>query len=727
MKTPTMTKLLKSVIGLSILLVSCFAAHAQSSDYLKAFTKGDYKPTKPAEVYHMNDGERYTTLSDNGKCIIAFNYESGIANDTILNLETIPDCHLKTIAGYEFSADEQKILVHTDITKIYRRSFTTTYYVYNVKRNRMEPLTSTTGDQQMAQFSPNGRIVAFARNQNLFLKKLDYNTEIAITSDGEPNKIINGTADWVYEEEFATTRYFEWSPDSKLVAYVRFDETAVKDFSFQRFGEDYPTLYTYKYPRAGKENSKTTLQVYDIQNRTTKTMDLGTDSTAYLAQLRWSNDENALTVLKLNRNQTELDLLSVNPRSGIATRLYSETSKTYCDYENLKQLTFNKDNSFICMSERDGYRHLYLFNANGTLARQLTKGDWDVTDFYGYDEKAKTAYFQAAKESPMDRHIYKSDSKGKITCFDTRSGTHDASFAKGFKFAIAQFNNTTTPNCYTLINNKGETLRTIEDNKKLADKVAALQLPTKEFFQFKTSENVTLNGWLVKPRDMIEGKEYPLVMVQYGGPNSQEVLNRWKPDWEYYLAQEDYIVACVDGRGTGARGHDFRTCTYWHLGVLETKDQLEAAKYLGNHNYIDASRIAIWGWSYGGFMTLNCLTYGNGIFKAGIAVAPVTDWQLYNTAYTERFMSRPQENYQGYEQATLLDKADQLQGNLLLVHGTADDNVHLQQTLLYTEKLVEAGKQFEMQLYTNKNHSILGDKTRLHLYTRFNEFLKKNL
>lgn len=722
-----MNKVPQTVMIISAFLVSCFSVSAQSTEYLQAFTQGDYKPLKPAEVYHMNDGEHYTTLSDDKKCIIAFDYASGKATDTIVNLEKTPDCTLKAIEGYEFSKNEQKILIHTAISKIYRRSFTTTYYVYTVKRNRMEPLTSTVNDQQAAQFSPDGRIVAFARNHNLFLKKLDYNTEIALTEDGEPNKILNGTADWVYEEEFGTIRYFEWSPDSKLVAFVRFDETAVKEFSFQQFDEDYPTLYTYKYPRAGKENSKTTLHVYDIQNRTTKQMQLGDDAEAYLPHMRWSNDENALAVVKLNRNQTELNLLSVNPRSGVATRLFNETGKTYVDYENLKQLTFNNDNSFICMSERDGYRHLYLFNANGMLARQLTKGDWDVTDFYGYDEKAKTAYFQAAKESPMDRHVYKSDSKGKMTCLDERSGTHNASFAKGFTFAIAQFNNSTTPNCYTLITNTGKTVRVIEENKELAEKFSALNLPTKEFFQFTTSENVILNGWLVKPRNMIEGKEYPLVMIQYGGPNSQEVLNRWKLDWEYYLAQEDYIVACVDGRGTGARGRDFRTCTYWHLGELETKDQLEAANYLGKQNFIDASRIAIWGWSYGGFMTLNCLTYGNGTFKAGIAVAPVTDWQLYNTAYTERFMSRPQENYQGYEQANLLDKADQLQGNLLLVHGTADDNVHLQQTLLYTEKLVDAGKQFEMQLYTNKNHSILGDKTRLHLYKRFNEFLKKNL
>lgn len=712
---------------LSMIAMSCFTANAQSTDYLKAFTQGDYKPLKPAEVYHMNDGEHYTTLSSDGKRIIAFEYGSGKATDTILNLDKVPDCKLKAIVGYEFSSNEQKILVHTEVTKIYRRSFTTTYYVYNVKRNRIEPLTTTTNDQQMAQFSPDGRIVAFARHQNLFLKKLDFNTEIAITEDGEKNKIINGTPDWVYEEEFGATRYFEWSPDSKLLAYVRFDETAVKEFSFQQFNDDYPTLYTYKYPRPGKAYSLTTLQVYDVQNRTTKKMQLGNDTDTYLTQIRWSNDENGLTIVKLNRNQTTLNLLQVNPRSGVATRLLSETSKTYVDYENLKTLTFNKDNSFVCMSERDGYRHLYLFNANGTLARQLTKGNWDVTDFYGYDELTKTAYFQAAKESPLERHVYKVDSKGKIVCLDARAGTHQASFAKSFKVAIAQFNNTTTPNCYSVITNAGKNLRIIEDNKLLADKVAALHLPTKEFFQFKTSENITLNGWLVKPKNMEAGKEYPLVMVQYSGPNSQEVLNKWNLDWEYYLAQEGYVVACVDGRGTGARGRDFRNCTYWHLGVLETKDQVEAAHYLGKQNYIDANRIAIWGWSYGGFMTLNCLTYGNGTFKAGIAVAPVTDWNLYNTAYTERFMSRPQENYQGYEQVNLLDKANQLQGNLLLVHGTADDNVHAQQTLLYTEKLVEAGKQFEMQLYTNKNHSILGAQTRLHLYTRFNEFLKKNL
>lgn len=709
-----------------IFLVTSITLNAQPDSLLEAITKGEFKAQQINQITHLKDGVHYTQLSQDGTLIIRFNYATEMPVDTLFNILTIPDCPIKSISGYSFDNAEQKILVHTDKKPIYRRSFTTTYYVYTIKRNRIVPLSTEGDEQQNAKFSPNGRIIAFARNNNLFLKKLDFNTEIAITKDGEKNKIINGTADWVYEEEFAETCYFDWNPESNLLAYVRFDENPVNNFSFQWFTENQPSLQTYKYPSPGTPNSQVTLHVYDVENRTTKQMQLDYND-CYLPRLQWSNSTNELSVVRLNRNQTTLDLFSVNARSGVATSMIHESEKTYVDYENFNHLQFNSDNSFVCLSERSGYRHLYLFDAKGRLIKQLTSGNWDVTKFYGYDEKNKTVYFQAAKESPLERHVYKIDSKNKLTCFDNRAGTHTADFGQEYKYYIHQFNNTTTPNIYTIFNIGGKRIRTLETNAALKADIEKRSLPSKKFFKFTTSEGIVLNGWIIEPIDHNSSVKRPLVMIQYSGPDSQEVLNKWKYDWEYDLAQQGYVVACVDGRGTGARGRQFRTCTYWNLGELETKDQVEAAKYLGTQNNIDKERIAIWGWSYGGFMTLNCLTYGNGIFKAGIAVAPVTNWMLYNTAYTERFMSRPQENYKGYAQSNLLDKAAQLQGNLLIVHGTADDNVHAQQTLLYTEKLVEAGKQFEMQLYTNKNHSILGDKTRLHLYTRFNEFLKKNL
>ncbi len=715
-----------SLIAISLICSISIIADNSAQNYLEDFTSKSLYAKTPAAFHHLNDGEHYSVLDDDKKNIIAFSYKTGQATDTIFSIDKIENCPFKSIDGYKFSDNEEKLLINTESTPIYRRSINTTFFVYNIKRSSLEPLSAKPGKQNIAAFSPNGRLVAFVRDNNLFIKNLDFGTEKPITDDGKFNNIINGAADWVYEEEFGTVQYFAWSPDNKHIAYVKFNESDVKEFSFQFFNDSYPELFSYKYPKAGETNSYVSVHTYNIDNRTTKKLDVGEGNDIYFPIIRWSNNPESLFLVRMNRNQTELDALSVNPLSGIATKLISEKERVYIDYQNFIDLHFCKDNSFITMSERDGYRHLYKFNQNGILQEQLTSGNWDVTAFYGYDEKSKNIFFQAAKEDPTQRHVYRRDRKGNITNLDARPGTHTANFSANFKLNIAQFNNITTPNQYVLKDSKNKVLRTIIDNAELKTKVDAYNLPTKEFIKIKTSEGIELNAWIVKPSNMDPNKEYPLVMTQYSGPNSQEVLNRWKPDWEYYLAQTGYIVACVDGRGTGARGREFRTCTYWNLGKYETQDQIEAAKYLGSLEYIDENRMAIWGWSYGGFMSLNCLTFGD-VFKAGIAIAPVTDWTLYNTAYTERFMSRPQDNFKGYEDFNLISHADKLKGNLLLVHGTADDNVHVQQAMLYAEELVKAGIQFEMQYYTNKNHSILGNRTRLHLYTRFNNFLKNNL
>lgn len=716
-----------SFIG-ALLCFMTVCADNRSDEYLKEFTSGGFRPQVMAELYSMNDGERYTMLSEDGTKIISYNYDTGAELETIFDVTKAKNCNLKEIAGYEFDPTEKRILIHTEKTPIYRRSFTTTYYVYTISSRELEPLSKSDEPQQMAQFSPNGRMVAFARNNNLFIKKLDFGTEMAVTTDGVKNSIINGTPDWVYEEEFGLNRCFEWSVDSKMLAWIRFDESAVKQFSFDLYDTPYDDSYTYKYPKAGETNSTVSLHVYDIENRTTRALDCGTGNNIYFPILHWTSDANALAVVRLNRRQTVLDLLSVNPRSGVAVKLLSESDNIYIDYRNYKCLQFNDDNSFVAMSECDGFRHVYLYNANGSVRKQLTSGKWDVTDFYGYDGKTQTLYVQAAIKHPSQRHVCKVDKKGKLTIIDETEGTHSvASISKEMKYIVERFNNTVTADRFSLYNGKGKQLRTIIDNKALQEKIYSYNLPEKEFFSFTTSENVLLHGWLLKPVDFDENREYPLVMVQYSGPDSQEALNRFKLDWEYYLSQNDYVVACVDGRGTGAKGREFRTCTYLRLGELETRDQIETAKYLGAKQFIDSERIAIWGWSFGGFMALNCLTYGDGIFKVGISVAPVTDWRLYNTAYTERYMATPAENDLGYGISELISKVGQMKGKLLLCHGTADDNVHFQQAMMYTTALVEAGIQFEMQIYPNKNHSILGAKTRHHLYTRFNDFLKNNL
>jgi len=670
--------------------------------------------------------------------VVKYNYKTGAVVDTIFSISRLKKSPITSISGYEFSPNEAKLLVYTNMKYRYRRTFTADYYVYDIKRNELTPL-SENGSQEVPLFSPDSRYIAFARENNLYMKKLDFNTEIAITKDGKFGSIINGTPDWVYEEEFEDTRYFEWSPDSKLLAFVKFDETKVPEYSFPLYidntkekGEltSYPSTYKYKYPKAGENNSVVSVCVYDDYYKSIKTVKLGDDNDQdfYIPRIKWTNSPDQLAIFKLNRNQNRLDMLMTNPKSLLTKLCLREEDKYYVDYENIDHIRFSSDNlSFIGVSEKDGYRHVYLYGINGVVKAQLTKGKWDVTDVYGFDEKKQVLYYQSAEVSPMQRDVYAIDTKGKKTRLTDGKGTHNASFNSTFTYFVDNASSAETPNIYTLRTNTGTAVKVLENNAAVAADFKSLNLPKKEFFEFTTSENVKLNGWMVKPLNFDPNKKYPVLQVQYSGPNSQQVLDSWKIDWEYYLATKDYVVVCVDGRGTGARGAEFRKCTYQQLTLLETIDQVETAKYLAKQSYIDKDRIGIWGWSYGGTMTLFSMTTGENVFKAGIAVAPVTDFRLYDTAYAERYMRRPQENFKGYDQSSALLRASKLQGNLLIIHGSADDNVHAQNTMLFIDKLVAADKQFEMQFYTDKNHSILGKQTRRHLYTRMSEFLFRSL
>lgn len=711
---------------IALMFATLTSSGEKSEEYLKAFTSRSLRPKRMNELKAMSDGEHYTMLADEGKKIVMYNFKTGKAEKTLLDVENTKGAKIKSITGYEFDSTENRILVSTERNYIYRRSFNTAYFIYNVSRNELESLSDKEESQQMAHFSPNGKFVAFASGNNMFIKKLMYDTEVQITKDGKLNEIINGTPDWVYEEEFGLTCCFVWSKDSKLLAWTRFDESDVKEFAFDKYDYPYDKSYKYKYPKAGETNSSVSVLVYDIENRTTKQMDCGEGNEIYFPIMKWTNNPDVFALVRMNRNQTELDLLAVNARSGVATVLVREKEEEYIDYENYNCLTFTEDNSFVALSERDGWKHIFMYNQNGRMLKQLTKGNWEVTDVYNYNVKTGECWFQATKEKSTERHIFKLDKKGNITCLDSKPGTHSAVVTD--KYIINDFCDNETPDIYTLYDSKGKKIRTIIDNNDLKNRIAAYQLPKKEFFTLKTAEGIELNAWIVKPKEMKAGKKYPLVMVQYSGPGSQEVKNRFALDWEMYLAMEGYVVACVDPRGTGARGRVFRNCSYKQLGIIETHDQIEAAKVLGQMEFIDPQRICIWGWSYGGFMALNCMINGGGdIFKAGIAIAPVTDWRLYDSSYTERFMQTPQSNDQGYEKSEIISKAGQLKGKLLLCHGTADDNVHIQHSMLFVENMIKAGVDFEMQIYPNKNHSILGNETRLHLYRRFNKFLKDNL
>ncbi|MCW3805414.1 S9 family peptidase [Plebeiibacterium marinum] len=683
----------------------------------------------------MADGIHYTTL-EKGTQINKYAYSSGKKVATLFDIANIKDCPIQHIQDYEINSTNTKILVYTNQEMVYRRTFKANFFVYDIKRKEIKPLSE--GDkQQAAEFSPDGEMVSFVKNNDVYIYKIKFDTETRVTKDGEFNKIINGVPDWVYEEEFEYNKATAWSPNSTELAYVRFDETNVKKFSFPVYkGSNpthneyalYPGEYNFKYPKAGEENAKVSVKVFHIKNRTTKTMKIE-EGDYYLPRIKWTQEPGKLGILKLNRLQNQFDLLIANTATAIAQSVFTHRNDYYLDVEILNDLTFSNDGKyFIYVSEMDGYNHIHLYTMAGMKVRQLTKGEWDVTDFYGYDENKKLLYYQAAKVSSTQREVYAVSIDGKKDYkLTSKTGMHSADFSTGFKYFINTFSNTSTPPQYTLHTQSGKYIRTLQDNASLKETVSQFRISPKEFFTFTTSQGVELNGWMVKPLDFDTNNKYPVLMTQYSGPNSQEVLDEWSVGWEQYLASQGYLVACIDPRGTGARGEEFRKCTYMKLGQIESNDQIEGARYLGSLNYTDASRIGIWGWSYGGFMSCSCLSKANGIFKVGIAVAPVTNWRYYDSVYTERFMRKPQENPKGYDENSPINMADNLTGRLFIIHGMADDNVHFQNTVEYIEQLIQANKQFDMFAYPNRNHGIYGGNTRMHLYQMMSDYLKKNL
>ncbi|WP_430811217.1 MULTISPECIES: S9 family peptidase [unclassified Carboxylicivirga] len=726
-----------SILFAGLMMSAAVCAQTQTVTIEDVTQKGTFYAHSVRGLRSMSDGIHYTTLEE-GKRIVKYQYSSGKQVSVVFDLEKEMkgEADIQYIQGYEFNDDETKILVYTNVESVYRHSFKADYYVYDITYNELKPL-SENGKQQVASFSPNGEMVAFVRDNDLYLVKLKFGTESAITSDGELNKVLNGVPDWVYEEEFGFNKAYDWSPDSKEIAFIRFDEERVKEFAFPVYQASYPTRdeysaypgqYKFKYPKAGEDNALVSVHVFNIKNRTTKTMDIGEETDIYIPRVRFTKTEGKLGIIRMNRHQNFLELLIANTGSGVSAPVFSDRNERYVGEDVLDNLQFLNDGKhFVYVGEMDGYNHIYLYTMAGRQVRQITKGKWDVTDYLGYNEKTRMFYYQAAAKSPMQREVYAIRSDGKkLTNFSTVEGTNRAVFSKGFKYFINYFSNTQTPTQVTLHDGKGRQIRVLENNEALNERIAQFEISPKEFFSFTTSEGIDLNGWMVKPLNFDASKQYPVLMVQYSGPNSQQVLDRWGMGWEQYLAAEGYMVACVDPRGTGARGEEFRKCTYMQLGKLESDDQIEAAKYLGSLDYVDASRIGIWGWSYGGFMSSLCLSKSD-VFKIGIAVAPVTNWRYYDTVYTERYMRKPQENPNGYDDNSPINLANDLSGRLFLIHGTADDNVHFQNVMEYVDRLVQAGKQFDMFAYPNRNHSIYGGNVRNHLYKMKADYLFRNL
>ena len=703
---------------------------------------GAYRAEGIYGIKPMNDGEHYTRISSDHKKIVKYSFKTGEEVATVFDVETARNHQLKTFDDYIMSPDETKILIQTQTKAIYRRSYTAVHYIFNVRNNTLEPL-SDGGPQQVPLFSPDGNQIAFVRDNNLFLVKLLFgNSESQVTKDGKFNHVLNGIPDWVYEEEFGFNRAFDFSADGTMLAYIRFDESKVPMYSFPWYKglkpsldeyTVYPGAYEYKYPMPGVDNSKVSVHTFDIKTKVTRQMDLPLDADGYIPRIQFTHDPNVLAIMTLNRHQSRFDLYFCNPRSTLCKLVVRDEAEQYIKEEAYGNITFYPEN-FVMMSERDGYNHLYLYSAGGNLIKQITQGEYEVKNFLGWDKKSNTYYYTSNEGSPLRTAIYKIDGKGRKTKLSTGEGTHSAIFSKNLKYYINTFSNIQTPPVITINNNTGKTLTTLVDNRKLADKVANLQMPSKEFFTFKTSEGVELNGWMTKPANFDPNKKYPVVMHQYSGPGSQEVVDRWgigaRRDgcmFEAYMADHGFICVSVDGRGTGGRGAAFEKCTYLNLGVKESRDQVETALYLSTLPYVDAKNIGIWGWSFGGYNTLMAMSEGTPVFKAGVAIAAPTDWRFYDTIYTERFMRTPKENMEGYEASSAMNRVNKFHGELLLIHGTADDNVHLRNASEYSEALVQADKQFDMHVYTNRNHSIYGGNTTKHLLTRVTNFFIEHL
>jgi len=733
---------MRRIVLVLFLISACYITiQAQQITLEDLFVKRSFHESTVAGLASTKDGLSYTTLENGGKEIVKYSYKTGERQSLILDIQSLKNDSLGSVSEYVFSSDETKVLLLTNRKQIYRRSFTAVYFVYNFVTRELTRLAP--GRQQVATFSPDGERVAFVRNNNLFVKSLRFGTERQMTIDGEVNKIINGVPDWVYEEEFEFNKAFQWSPDSKQIAYIKFDEEQVPTYAFPVYkglnpthpeNSTYPGEYRFKYPKAGEKNSLVSVWVYDIKAGQNIEMDMGNEKDYYIPKILWSYGGKNLGIFKMNRLQNKLDLLYANSYSGDTRLIYTEKNKRYIETDYLDNFQFLPDDkSFVILSEQDGYKHLYLYDNSGVKVTQLTSGKFDVLKFYGYDPAGKTFYYQAAAVSPMQREVYgvtfepKKKLSLKTQKLSTQTGTNNAEFSSTFKYYINDYSNLTTPLVVTLHEISGKQLRILKENNELKEEIATRKIPMKEFFTFKNGEGTELNGWMIKPSDFSSGTKYPVLMTQYSGPNSQEVLDKFGIGWDNYLAQNGYLVVCVDPRGTGARGEDFRKCTYGQLGKYESDDQIEAAKYLAGLPFVDGKKIAIWGWSYGGFMSAMCLAKGGEVFRAGISVAPVTNQRFYDTVYSERYMGLPSQNPEGYDDNSPIKLAAGIKGKLLLVHGSADDNVHYQNTVEFAEAMVQAGVQFQMMVYANRNHNLRGGNTTMHLYTMFDNFLKENL
>ena len=713
---------MKKLILSLALCCSMVCANAGKPFTYADIQKGTFAQKSVPAPRSMANGLSYTALNK-GK-VVRYSYATGQLEGVMFDNGSVKPAI--TPSGYQLSPDEKTILLETNVNPIYRHSYTADYYLYVIETGELKPLL-TEGNQKIARFSPDGKKIAFVRENNLFVVDVQSGELSQLTTDGKYNNIINGHTDWVYEEEFGFTDGFQWSPDSKKIAYYRFDESHVSVYPMNRFDNKlYPTVYSFKYPKAGEPNAYVDIYVHDLESGNRTKIDVGAEKDQYIPWIQWTS-KGQLTLFRANRLQNDIDLM-VADNSGATRVIYEESDPRYIERISSETATFLEDGDrYIVFSERNGWRHMYLYSISKGFLNQITDGQWEVTQLCGVDEKKGIVYYMSTETSPLEKNLYsiKLNGKGKKR-ITPEAGTYTINFSKGMKYYMSKYSNITTPMTISLHTADGKLVRMIEDNAKLKATLEEYGVPQKEFFTFKNSMDIPLNGYMIKPNNFDPNKKYPVFMTQYSGPGSQSVMNRWQMTWEEALVQEGYIVVCVDGRGTGYRGADFRKCTYGNLGYFEVVDQTDAAKYLATLPYVDGSRIGIYGWSFGGFMSLNCILKSADVFKLAISIAPVTNWRYYDSIYTEIYNGLPQNNPEGYDQNSPINFADRLKGKLLIVHGSADDNVHMQNAMEMIRQLVNAGKQFDMMIYPDKNHSILGE-ARHHLMNHCIKYVKENL
>ncbi|TXC81453.1 S9 family peptidase [Luteibaculum oceani] len=717
----------------SLLLCVTLTAQDKQLSLEDIWASGKFRSQGISGILPANNGSNYTaiTMGDEGPEIATFSYKTQKKIGTVITqTQARYEGENLSLYGYEFSKDEKKLILGKDVESIYRRSSKGHYFVVDVASKEIKPISDAEkGKISHPTFSPNGKKIAFVRTNNLYIVDLNTGEESQITTDGEWNKVINGMCDWVYEEEFSFTKAFFWSPDNQYLAFYRFNEEQVPTYTMRYYKALYPELYSFKYPKAGEKNAIVSIHIYNTVDKQMVDAKIGEEQDQYIPRLKWIPGINRLCAYRMNRLQNKLELLNIDPSTGDSRVFYKEESATYVEVTD--DLLFTEDGQrFYITSEKEGYNQIYAYHTSGKPISKLTTDKWDVTSVYGLDNSGYI-YFQAAAIKPYQREIYKMSTRSKkLIRLTPENGYSTADFSSDFSYMIHHYRSANQPEKVFLKNNKGRNIKLLEGNEDLANKLAEYNLSPKEFFTFTTERKQELYGYMIKPENFDENKEYPVFMTCYNGPGINRVNDYWEGAnqlWLQYLAQEGYLVVCVDGRGTGYRGADFKKCTYKQLGKLETEDQISAAKWVGKLPYADANRISMQGWSYGGYMTLLCLTKGADVFAAGISVAPVTNWRFYDTIYTERYMALPQENGKGYDDNSPLSHAEKLEDPLLLVHGSGDDNVHVQNTFEMVEALVQANKDFDQFIYPNKNHGIYGGNTRLHLFSKMEKFLKENL